>query len=157
GDGKIDLAAESNGTDNIGILIGNGDGTFQAAVMYATGGTSSGSMVVGDFNRDGKLDLATSNFNSNNVSILLGNGDGTFQGAVNYAVGSQPAAPTVADLNRDGKPDLVVPNSAGSTVTVLLNNASATVCTFQAPSNYTTGTTPAGAVTGDFNRDGIPD
>ena len=53
------------------ILLGNGDGTFQAAVSYGAGMTLF-SVAVGDFNGDGKLDLAVANEGSNNVSILLG-------------------------------------------------------------------------------------
>ena len=71
------------------VLLGNGDGTFQAAVNYAAGAGPS-SVAVGDFNGDGKADLAVANYDSDNVSVLLGNGDGTFQAAVNYAAGTSP-------------------------------------------------------------------
>ena len=37
GDGKADLAAAGCGT--VSVLLGNGDGTFQAAVNYTAGGT----------------------------------------------------------------------------------------------------------------------
>jgi hypothetical protein len=52
------------------VLLGNGDGTFQAAVYYVAG-AGSFSVAVGDFNGDTKLDLAVANFLSNNVSVLL--------------------------------------------------------------------------------------
>ena len=71
------------------VLLGNGNGTFQAAVNYAAG-TYPYSVAVGDFNGDGKADLAVANYGSDNVSVLLGNGNGTFQAAVNYAAGSRP-------------------------------------------------------------------
>jgi large repetitive protein len=85
--------------------LGNGDGTFQAAVNYAVGSWPS-SVAVGDFKGDGKLDLAVTNSGSNNVSVLLGNGDGTFGATVNYGAGSGPASLAVGDFNGDGKPDL---------------------------------------------------
>ena len=44
------------------VLLGNGDGTFQAAVNYAAG-TTPCSVAVGDFNGDGKTDLAVANYN----------------------------------------------------------------------------------------------
>ena len=53
------------------VLLGNGNGTFQAAVNYAAG-THPQSVAVGDFNGDGRADLAVASYGSNNVSILLG-------------------------------------------------------------------------------------
>src|SRR5262245_49457948 len=81
--------------------MGNGDGTFQAAVKYPAG-ISPYSVSVGDFNSDGILDLAVGNLLSNNVSVLLGNREGTFQAAVHYAVGSRispPSSVAVRDFN----------------------------------------------------------
>ena len=56
GDGKLDLAVVNSGSSFVGILLGNGDGTFQPARMTDAGGPQS-SIVVGDFNGDGKLDI----------------------------------------------------------------------------------------------------
>ena len=98
----------NQGSNNVSVLLGNGDGTFQAAVNHSAGGGDSPaprSLVVGDFNSDGVADLAVA---SDTVSVLLGNGDGTFQAAVKYAAGLSPNALAVADLNGDGKPDLAV-------------------------------------------------
>src|SRR5713101_2109196 len=60
GDGRLDLAVANAGSNDVSILLGNGDGTFQAAQNYASGGTPV-SLAVGDFNSDGKLDLVTAN------------------------------------------------------------------------------------------------
>ena len=75
------VANEGSTSNNVSILLGNGDPTFRAPVNYATG-SNPNSVAVGDFNGDGKLDLAVANSGSNNVSVLLGNGEGTFQAAV---------------------------------------------------------------------------
>src|SRR2546429_185939 len=76
-DGKPDLAVA---TDNgISLLVGNGDGTFQAAVNLRSGSTY---MVVGDFNGDGKPDLALTG--GPFVAVLFGKGDGTFETAMVY-------------------------------------------------------------------------
>src|SRR5215475_1429344 len=61
---------------SVGVLLGNGDETFQPAVTYSSGGQSR---AVGDVNRDGKPDLLVAS--SSTVGVLLGNGDGTFQPA----------------------------------------------------------------------------
>ena len=60
GDGKLDLAVANEGSNNVSVLLGKGDGTFQTAVNYAVGSTPA-SVAGGDFNGDGKLDLAVAN------------------------------------------------------------------------------------------------
>src|SRR5438876_9066803 len=68
GDGKLDLVVANlyeNPTDNhggsIGVLLGNGDGTFQPAVSYLSGGWFAHSVAVADVNGDGKPDLVVAN------------------------------------------------------------------------------------------------
>jgi FG-GAP-like repeat/Domain of unknown function DUF11/FG-GAP repeat len=148
GDGKLDLAIANFFSNNVSVLLGNGDGTFRSAVNYGAGVQPS-SVVVGDFNQDGKADLAVAN--NGNVSILLGNGDGTFQAAVDYgtAVGGPLA---VGDFNGDGKPDLVV--AAYGAVSVLLGNGDGT---FRTAANYGVGMYPMSLALGDFNGDGKAD
>ena len=69
----------------LGVLLGNGDGTFQAPVTYSSGGYQSYSVAIGDVNGDGKPDLVAANLcqsagncGNGGVGVLLGNGDGTF-------------------------------------------------------------------------------
>ena len=97
GDGKLDLVvanycvwgaacwAEYFGQGGVTVLLGNGNGTFQAAVSYGAGGYEANPVAVAYVNGDGKLDLAVTD--GNGVSVLLGNGDGTFQAAVSYGAG----------------------------------------------------------------------
>src|SRR5262245_6795099 len=103
GDGKLDLAVANQTSNTVGILLGNGDGTFQAAQNYSTG-SGPRSVAVGDFNADGKLDLVTAN--AGNLSVLPGNGDGTFQAPASIGIGSSPLSVAVGDFNADGKLDL---------------------------------------------------
>jgi hypothetical protein len=106
----------------VSVLLGNGDGTFQAAVYFAVGDLP-GSVAVADLDGDTIPDLVTANsrFRRNDVSVLLGNGDGTFQAATFFAAGSQPVSVAVADLDGDTVPDLVTANFNGNDVSVLLN------------------------------------
>ena len=117
GDGIPDLAVGNLASNTVSVLLGNGDGTFQAAVTYSVG-YGPASLAVADLNGDGKLDLAVANYADNTVSVLLGNGDGTFQAAVNFIAGSYPVSIAVGNFN--GKPDLAVAD-AGGRVLILLN------------------------------------
>ena len=123
GDGKPDLlvtecANSSDCADSlVGVLLGNGDGTFQAAVRYSSGGFAATSAAVGDVNGVGKPDLLVANWcadvncTNSSLGVLLGNGDGTFQATVRYNSGGFAAtSAAVGDVNGDGKPDLLVAN-----------------------------------------------
>jgi hypothetical protein len=166
GDGKMDLAVTEGLAFNftaqpkVGILLGNGDGTFQPPVAYKTVKQPSAA-AVGDFNGDGIPDLVVggslTDFEASPFaySVLLGNGDGTFQPAKNKALNRNFQGITnyifVADFNHDGKLDLLV-NVGVNNFTVLLGNGDGT---FQNPV-----TSPSGlpvTTVGDFNGDGILD
>ena len=98
-----------------GLLLGNGDGTFQAIVPFdsasesnlvnghsASAGTSAaGTVAVGDMNGDGKPDLVFLGF------IELSNGDGTFRGGDTLALMGYECCVAVGDINGDGKLDVV--------------------------------------------------
>jgi hypothetical protein len=169
-DGKPDLVVANVCADNsctggsVGVLLGNGDGTFQSATTYDSGGSYSFSVAVADVNEDGKPDLVVTNFYSNTVGVLLGNGNGTFQPVVTYGTagsgGSNPYSVAVADVNGDGKPDVVVVNNVmanflSKTVGVLLENGDGT---FQPAVAYGSGgVIPLSLAIADVNGDGKPD
>lgn len=110
------------GPGSVGVLLGNGDGTFKAPVNYFSGGLQALAVAVGDLNADGKLDVVVANSCPDDghgtcpaglgqIGVLLGNGDGTFQPVVTYySGGGLPNAVSIADLNGDGHPDLVINN-----------------------------------------------
>jgi hypothetical protein len=156
GDGILDLAVANAGSNNVTILLGNGDGTFTATATSPATGTEPTFIVSGDFNGDGIPDLAVANWVSNTVTILLGNGDGTFTAtATSPETGTTPVSITVGDFNGDGILDLAVLNQGSNTVTILQGNGNGTfTATATSPA---TGTTPVSITVGDFNGDGILD
>ena len=129
GKGFPDLAVAFNGSEDISVLIGNGDGTFETPVDYGIGAYPS-SIVTADFNGDGNPDLALTSIPSgaslgNAVSLLLGNGDGTFKSPTLFGVGYLPSSAAIGDFNGDGALALAVANSGSNTVSLLLNAAQA--------------------------------
>jgi hypothetical protein len=111
-DGKPDVLV-LNG-DSVGVLLGNGDGTFQTAIAYNSGSFGV-SMAVADVDSDGKVDVVALNQFSDTASILLGNGDGSFQAPVAFGSGGYLAwGVAVADVNADGKLDLLITNCSSN-------------------------------------------
>jgi hypothetical protein len=158
GDGRLDLAiADSGGRFGVGsavtVLLGNGDGTFQASPTFAAG-SGPLSVAVGDFTGDGRLDLAVANDFSDDVSVLLGNGDGTFQAQRTFATGSGSYSVAVGDFTGDGRLDLAVANYFSNNVSVLLGNGDGS---FQDARTFAAGPNPRALAVGDFTGDGIPD
>jgi hypothetical protein len=188
-DGKLDLVvanqcanpcsgtiATSLGEGSVGVLLGNGDGTFQSAQTYLSGGDGATSVSVADLRHNGELDLVVSNFCSvpscrdsypladGTVGVLLGNRDGTFQPVVLYdSGGASTGSVAIADVNGDGKLDLLTancgpetcgPGRPGGTVGVLLGNGDGT---FQPPVSYDAANGPISIAAADLNGDGTQD
>jgi hypothetical protein len=152
-DGITDVAVADSGTNTVSVLLGNGNGTFRAA-LNSPAGSHPQHLVAGDFNRDGVVDLAVADYNSGTVSILIGNGNGTFQAPSGNAVGVNPRALVLGDFNGDGFADLAVANYGSNTISVLLGRGDGS---FQAAVTYPVGTNPQALVRGDFDGDGVLD
>jgi len=89
GDGKLDLAVTQFSSNNVGfgILLGNGNGTFQPTVKYSVG-QNPNKLIAGDFNGDGRLELAVADSGITNqgaVSVLLQGTLGLSKTALQFA------------------------------------------------------------------------
>ena len=157
GDGKLDLAVfqgASAGAVTVSILLGNGDGTFQAPKTLALT-ASLGFVAVGDFDGDKKTDLAACD--SANLNIFISNGDGTFQAAKSTALSSGCRGLFTADFNNDSKPDLGLITADGLTtgaIQILLGKGDGTFST-GTPININRERRPVVAT--DLNHDGKVD
>ena len=150
----------------VSVLLGNGDGTLQPAVVYSSGANYAYSVAIGDLTGNGVPDLVVSNIDlvggsNGSVAVLLGNGDGTFQPAVSYETGVEVASAAIGDVNGDGIPDLVAANYScacdpdGGEVAVLLGNGDGT---FQPAVLYDSGGQAAYSVAlADLRGNGILD
>jgi hypothetical protein len=163
GDGKLDLVAitptfQAFGPhDNIDVLLGNGDGTFQRPVTYQVG-NNAGSLVLGDFTGHGKPDIAVTD--NSGIDVLVSNGDGTFQNARTVPIGasfpdnSSPTFLATGDFLGDGKSDLVLASRSSQDVGVLVSNGDGS---FSLPPVFASGLNSEAVATGDLTGSGKQD
>ncbi len=162
-DGQTDLATANSRSDDVSILLGDGNGNFAVQSPLAAGDAPS-AIAAGDFNADGADDLAVTNPGTNTVTVLFGASDGNFAAAnlteLKLAVGETPLAVVAADFNGDHRADLAVANQDSSNVSVLLNLGGGQFSSskqFSISAALGGGLFPAAIVADDFNGDGILD
>ncbi|MGA2326193.1 MAG: FG-GAP-like repeat-containing protein [Bryobacteraceae bacterium] len=166
-DGNLDIiqgAGDARGigpgidSQDIDILLGNGDGTFQGATSKTVPGAvvTSTFLATGDFNGDGKIDAILNDKYADKLYLFAGSGTGTFQAPValpSLATGGNQTGPTggvAGDFNGDGRVDLAVTESFAGKVAVLLNSATG----LQLSGTFSSGgAVPGPIVAADFNGD----
>src|SRR5579872_63346 len=154
-DKRLDIAAVGyfGSSYNLGVLVGNGDGTLQDSITTPLEYVPA-SVAAGDMNQDGKLDAVVGNA-LGGATVLLGNGDGTFQPGVSYgSTGVASGIVAVQDLNGDGRLDVADPSGPSPGVDVFWGNGDGTL---QFPVLFPTGQDSGTPAVGDLNGDGLPD
>ncbi len=154
-DKNLDIVVANSYDNNIGILIGYGDGSFANQTTHSTG-SGPWSVAVGDFNNDKNLDIVVANYNDKNIGVLLGYGDGSFTIQKTCSTGSYPTYVAVGDFNKDTQLDFVVADYFEGSVTVLLSRPNA-VFTNQLILSNVNGSHPSSFVIADFNNDDMMD
>lgn len=147
GDGTLDLATANYASNNLSVLLGNGDGTFAAPKLLPVG-TNPRLVAVVDLNGDGKLDLVGWLPSFPYLSLLFGNGSGSFSVPTNITIGQNPQDIAIADLNSDGKLDLATVDNGA--VSILLGNGNGS---FSAPTKFAAGINPLRIGAIDVNSD----
>lgn len=153
GDGQIDIVTANRYSNNIAVLLNNGNLEMSEAVYYPVG-TSPRSVFGGDFDLDGDIDLVIANPDSDNLTVLLNSGNGTFSGATNYFMQGSPFSVHVADFNNDGYPDLVAVGSMTGEIHVFINQQNGT---FQDIGGPRLSATPYSVFAADLDGDSFPD
>lgn len=72
-DEYLDIVTANSGTDDVTVLLGNGDATFGYPIAFALSGSAPTPMSLGiaDFDADNRLDIVTANGGSEDISVLL--------------------------------------------------------------------------------------
>jgi hypothetical protein len=164
GDGNPDVLVVTTDrtTTNWGyaVLLGNGDGSFQAPVFYPQNVRSAAyavgnSVLVSDFNNDQKMDVAVGGLFNQSLAILVGNGDGTFAPAT-YVFDGGDTSLVSADFNGDGNLDIAAATTMANqpATALLLGNGDGTFQAAVFPSSLS-GFAPLFAA--DLNNDGKTD
>ncbi len=134
--GILDLVIAEADSSTIGVLLGNGDGTFGYETEYALPEPPQ-SVVIDDFNNDGKLDVAAvmdttvepTTAGVPYIALLAGDGTGNFAAPVITSnAGFYSSAWNIAsgDVNGDGLPDLLITGPGLENSQIFLNNGDGT-------------------------------
>ncbi|MCL5028325.1 MAG: T9SS type A sorting domain-containing protein [Bacteroidetes bacterium] len=165
GDGKQDVVVANYASNTISVFIDTTpDSTttpsFSTKTDFTTGNAPI-SVAIADLNGDGRLDIAVANSNDNTVSVFFNttpNGVSTpsFTAKKDFTTGATPYYVAIANLNGDGKPDIITANPNSNNISVLLNTTSsgASVPSFSAKTDFSTGSSCRWIGIGDFNGDG---
>jgi hypothetical protein len=162
GDAYPDVATTDLGSDEIKLLLNQGDGSFQVAAETSTGEAPHG-LVAADLDADSHLDLVVAHAPASKpgkLSVLINEGDATFREPVEYDTVDNWFV-TAADLDRDTDLDLVIEDGTGKGLgdgvfgaRVLLNNGDGT---FQEGERYFDLPYVGNVAVSDLNNDASPD
>ncbi|CAF0779959.1 unnamed protein product [Adineta steineri] len=155
-DGKLDIIIANHGTNNVGIFVGQGNGTFEFQVIISTGYKSQPySVAVDDLNNDTYMDIVVACSSLNTINVLLGFGNGSFTIPYKYSTNNNsfPLSLAIGDFDNDNHVDIAVANYQSESVGIFFGYGNGffrdQMIFFSVSYNFN----PYSIAAGDFNGD----
>ena len=153
-DQNLDLAISREDKADIQILLGNGKGSFQNAMLISTDNEAVRSLAIHDLNNDNRSDLIYTNVEYSYVGILLSRNDRTLTSVTKYPTirGALSSSVSVGYYNADPFIDLAVTNMYDASLSIYLGIGNGS---FEISDRIDTGykTQPEFAIFGELNGD----
>ena len=124
-DGYQDIVYNNIMKRTVGILLGNGDGTFRPQIESFVGGYYNPAFVaIGDFNGDRIGDVVISYSEGNQIGFVMGYGNGSMRPVKKYPLGNNAyyGRITTGDFNNDGFADVVAGSIADYHIFIYVSN-----------------------------------
>lgn len=154
-DGFSDLVVVNETSDDLRILLNDGQGGYSGFTIYDTGADGTPSPNEGaDFNNDGEIDFVVTTAWSNEVRVLTGDGQGNFSNMETYYTSNGVRGVVVGDFDGDGWDDMLTTNRLDGNISIFMNDGDGT---FTASGMDVPNEDETACSIADINNDGILD
>jgi hypothetical protein len=165
-DGKFDLAVTNYGGNSISVFRNTSSGIGNISFSTTTHSVQSSPYWIRliDFDGDSNSEIICSNYYGASVSIYRNTAlSGILMASrvdLSVSPGAYPQASAIADFTGDLKNDIAVSVSSNNVASIFQNlysTGSLTSSSFSSITNFSTGSSPVGAVAADLDFDYRPD
>ncbi len=155
-DSLADVVITNRGSDNVAILLNDGDGLFPS--FYGVGvGTAPVAVALGDLDGDGRPEILTANEESDDLAVVYNDGgddSSEWRGATFHPVGQRPSDVALADFDTDKFDDPILSVRGDDRISIFTNSGTGTL---GARVDRTVGDGPSRLIVEDLDADGRSD
>ena len=126
GDNWLDITTANDVSNDISVLLSNGNGTWEMNTTYYCG-VGPSDIFAPDIDSDRDMDLMVVNrgvSHDGSISVFFNIGDGTFSGYDSYPMGNNAISIIAHDLDGDADLDLAILNQHLDRIGILINDGS---------------------------------
>ncbi|TVR54622.1 MAG: hypothetical protein EA425_01565, partial [Puniceicoccaceae bacterium] len=124
GNGELDLVVACRSANEVRVLVGQGDGSFQAGAIFALSGSDPRSVWLADLDGDGRLDIVAALRGSNALGVWYSLGGGDFSEPLILNGVTNPEAVSAGDLTGDGVAEIVTLPGSGRDLLIYVSDGS---------------------------------